>query len=220
MPSILIAGATGLVGRAAVQLAARDSRFTAVSALVRRPVTFDDARGRVEVRLVDWDGLESTPEACRADVVLCALGTTMREAGNREAFRRVDHDYVLTLARVGLSQGATHFLLVSAVGADAGSRIFYNQVKGEVEAGVAGLGYAGVTVARPSILVGKRRVARAGERIAEVAARFLPARWRPVGAEQVAGALLEAGAEGPRGFRVIENAALRRHPVTMPGGMR
>ncbi|MGH7585451.1 MAG: NAD(P)H-binding protein, partial [Gemmatimonadales bacterium] len=157
MPTILIAGATGLVGRAAVRLAARDRRFTGVFALVRRPVTFDDGAGRVEVRLVDWDGLESSPEACQADVILCALGTTMRDAGSREAFRRVDHDYVLTLARVGLSQGATHFLLVSAVGADAGSRIFYNQVKGEVEAEVAGLGYAGVTVARPSILLGERR---------------------------------------------------------------
>jgi uncharacterized protein YbjT (DUF2867 family) len=220
MPSILIAGATGLVGRAAVQLAASDRRFAAVIALVRRPTTFDDGAGRVEVRLVDWDGLESTPEACRADAILCALGTTMRDAGSREAFRRVDHDYVMTLARVGLSQGATHFLLVSAVGADVGSRIFYNQVKGEVEAGVAGLGYAGVTVARPSFLVGERREARAGERIAGVAGRLLPERWRPVRAEQVAGALLEAAALGPRGLRVLDNAALRRHRVMMTGQVR
>lgn len=220
MPTILIAGATGLVGRAAVQLAARDRRFTAVFALVRRPVSFDDGAGRVEVRLVDWEGLESTPEVCRADVILCALGTTMRQAGSREAFRRVDHDYVLTLARVGLSQGATHFLLVSAVGADPGSRIFYNQVKGEVEAGVAGLGYAGVTVARPSFLVGERREVRSGERIATVAAGLLPGRWRPVRAEQVAGALLQAGAEGPRGFRVLDNVALRGHRVARRGGGR
>lgn len=209
MTSLLVAGATGLVGRAAVQLAAADSRFSGVAALVRRPAHFGGASGRVEIRQVDWGGLESTPEACRADAVLCALGTTMRAAGSRAAFRLVDQDYVVTLARLARSQGASHFLLVSAAGADPHSRLFYTRVKGEVEAVVAGMGFPGVTIARPSFLTGERRESRPAERLALLVARFLPSRWAAVPAASVASALLAAAIDGPRGVHVIENPALR-----------
>lgn len=212
MPSLLVAGASGLVGRAAVRLAAADPRFPAVAALVRRPVDFGTAAGRVELRRVDWSRLESTPEACRADVVLCALGTTMRAAGSRPAFRVVDHDYVINLARLARAQGATHFLLVSAIGASPRSRLFYSRVKAEAEAAVSGLGYPGVTIARPSFLAGERSEPRPGERIGLAVARFLPARWASVPAASVASALLAAALAGPRGIRVIENPELRRHP--------
>ena len=212
MPSLLVAGATGLVGRAAIRLAAADPRFPEVAALVRRPVDFGEPAGRVDVRRVDWDGLDSTPEACRADAVLCALGTTLRAAGSRAAFRTVDHDYVLALARLARAQGAAHFLLVSALGADPGSRVFYSRVKGEVEAAVTGMDYPGVTIARPSFLAGDRPEPRPGERVGVAVARFLPARWASVPAASVASALLGAALGGPRGLTVIENPELRRHP--------
>jgi uncharacterized protein YbjT (DUF2867 family) len=212
MPSLLVAGATGLVGRAAVRLAAADPRFTSVAALVRRPVDVGNAGGRVDIRQVDWDRLDSTPEACRADTVLCALGTTLRAAGSRAAFRTVDHDYVIVLARLARGQGATHFLLVSALGADSGSRVFYSRVKGEVEAAIASMGYPGVTIARPSFLAGDRPDPRPGERVGLAVARFLPARGGSVPAASVASALLAAALAGPRGLRVIENPELRRHP--------
>ncbi len=212
MPSLLVAGGTGLVGHAAVRLAAADPRFAPVGALARRPVDLGPSAHGVEVRQVDWDRLESAPEACRADAVLCALGTTLRAAGSRTAFRTVDHDYVVALARLARAQGASHFLLVSALGADPRSRIFYSRVKGEVEAAVAGLGYPGVTIARPSFLAGDRPEPRPGERLGLAVARFLPARWSPVPAASVASALLAAALGGPRGLRVIENPELRRHP--------
>lgn len=211
MPSLLVAGATGLVGRAAIRLAAGDPRFSAVAALVRRPVDFGVPAGRVEVRRVDWDALDATPDACRADAVLCALGTTRRAAGSRAAFRVVDHDYVVALARLARAQGATHFLLVSALGADPRSRVFYSRVKGEVEAAVAGMGWPGVTMARPSFLAGDRPEPRPGERLGLAVARLLPARWASVPAASVACALLAAALAGPRGHSVIENAELRRH---------
>jgi uncharacterized protein YbjT (DUF2867 family) len=212
MPSLLVAGATGLVGRAAVRLAAADPRFTGVAALVRRPVGLRDAGDRVDIRQVDWDRLDSTAEACRADAVLCALGTTLRAAGSRAAFRTVDHDYVVALARLARGQGATHFLLVSALGADPRSRVFYSRVKGEVEAAIARMDYPGVTIARPSLLAGDRSDPRPGERVGLAVARFLPARWGSVPAASVASALLAAALAGPRGLRVIENPELRRHP--------
>lgn len=211
MPSLLVAGATGLVGRAAIRLAAGDPRFSAVAALVRRPVDFGVPAGRVEVRRVDWDALDATPDACRADAVLCALGTTRRAAGSRAAFRVVDHDYVVALARLARAQGATHFLLVSALGADLRSRVFYSRVKGEAEAAVAGMGWPGVTIARPSFLAGDRPEPRPGERLGLAVARLLPARWASVPAASVACALLAAALAGPRGHCVIENAELRRH---------
>lgn len=213
MTTILVAGSTGLVGRAAVRLAGADPRFDSVAALVRRPASFEDADGRIEVRQVDWGGLESLPEACRADVVLCALGTTMRAAGSQAAFRVVDHDYVLSLARVARSEGARHFLLVSAAGADPRSRIFYSRIKGEVEAGVTALGYPGVTIARPSFLAGARAESRPAEQVGVAVARILPARWAPVPAASVASALLGAALDGRAGVRILENAELRRAPA-------
>src|SRR5690606_5107426 len=128
------------------------------------------------------------------------------------AFRTVDHDYVLALARLARAQGAAHFLLVSALGADPGSRVFYSRVKGEVEAAVTGMDYPGVTIARPSFLAGDRPEPRPGERVGVAVARFLPARWASVPAASVASALLGAALGGPRGLTVIENPELRRHP--------
>ncbi|HJS47724.1 MAG TPA: NAD(P)H-binding protein [Gemmatimonadales bacterium] len=212
MTSLLVAGATGLVGRAAVGLAATDGRFDRVAALVRRPADFRGVDGRLDVRQVDWSGLDSTPEVCRADAVLCALGSTLRAAGSRSAFRRVDFDYVVNLARLARAHGASHFLLVSAIGADPRSRAFYTRVKGEVEAAVAELGYPGVTIARPSFLAGVRDRPRLGERIGVALSRFLPDRWASVPAASVASALLAAALEGPRGLRVMENPELRRFP--------
>ncbi len=212
MTSLLVAGATGLVGRAALQLAAADARFAHVAALVRRPVTFPEATARVEIRRVDWDRLADTPGACRADAVLCALGTTMRTAGSRAAFRLVDRDYVLSLARLALAGGASHFLLVSAAGASPSSRLFYSRVKGEVEAAVGSLGFPALTIARPSFLDGERAESRPGERIGVAMARFLPARWAAVPAGSVASALLAAALDPTRGTRVLENRELRRHP--------
>jgi uncharacterized protein YbjT (DUF2867 family) len=91
------------------------------------------------------------------DHVFCALGTTMRQAGSEAAFRLVDFDYPVALARATLSRGARHFLLVTAVGASTSSRFFYNRVKGEVEAAIIALGFRSLTIARPSLLLGGPR---------------------------------------------------------------
>jgi uncharacterized protein YbjT (DUF2867 family) len=125
----------------------------------------------------------------------------------------VDHDYVLSLARVARAEGARHFLLVSAAGADPRSRIFYSRVKGEVEAGVTALDYPGVTIARPSFLAGARAESRPAERVGIAVARILPARWAPVPAASVASALLAAALDGHQGVRILENAELRRAPA-------
>jgi uncharacterized protein YbjT (DUF2867 family) len=157
---------------------------------------------------VDFDRLDDHAELFRVDAVFCALGTTMKQAGSRDRFRRVDHDYVLDVARLGAEHGARHFLLVSAIGANAQSRVFYNRVKGEVEEAVSALPYRSVTIVQPSLLLGDRTEVRRGETIGEKLAFLLPRRYKPVKATAVAAALVRAAREDRAGRRVVASAEI------------
>ena len=206
----LLAGATGLVGRECLRLLAGDGRIAEVRVLVRRPLPSESRGPRVRECRTDFDRLHEHPEWFRVDWVFCALGTTIRQAGSGEAFRRVDFEYSLAVAKAARAGGARHFLLVSAVGAKPRSRVFYNRVKGELEDAVLGLGYPSVTIARPSLLLGDRREWRLGEQIAKPFAWLGPPRWRPVHAWQVAAALVRAAHAGAPGVQILENPQLRR----------
>jgi uncharacterized protein YbjT (DUF2867 family) len=204
----LIAGATGLVGQALVRRLSADPAWSEVRALVRRELPAELAAPTVVPVTVDYTRLDPPPAWAAADQVFCALGTTMRQAGSREAFRRVDFDYPVALARAALAQEARHYLLVTAVGASAESRFFYNRVKGEVEEAILALGYRSVTIARPSLLLGPRKETRLGEQVAKVLGVLAPARWKPVEATSVAAALVEAARRDLPGVRVLENPEL------------
>jgi uncharacterized protein YbjT (DUF2867 family) len=216
-PSVLVAGASGLVGRAVVRRLVAQSWPGRVTALVRRAGTLTAEHampGRLHEYVIDFERLDA-PEArpaLAADIVICALGTTLRQAGSEAAFRRVDVEYPAELARRAFAAGAHHFLLVSALGADARSRVFYNRCKGEAEAEILSVGFASVTVVRPSLLLGKRAELRRGERIAQSLSRaigwMVPRPWRPVPAESVAAALVSAARVDAPGVRLLENAAL------------
>jgi uncharacterized protein YbjT (DUF2867 family) len=206
---IVVAGATGLVGRECLRLASRHPGITRILALVRRFVHPSAQPERVEYVRVDFDRLDEATLAVPVDAVICALGTTMRQAGSREAFRRVDLDYVAALAARGLAWGARHFLLVSAVGANPRSRIFYNRTKGEAEAAVLALPWPSVTIVRPSLLLGPRSERRPLEELARPLGWLLPPRYRPVPAARVAAALLADILAPPAGRHVIENRDLR-----------
>ncbi len=208
----LVAGATGLVGEALVRDLARDPAWSEVRALTRRPSS-QPAGSTVVTVPVDYDQLASLPGWARADHVFCALGTTMRQAGSREAFRRVDFEYPLGLARAAHVQGARHFLLVSSVGASATSRVFYSRVKGEIEDAIVALGFRSVTIARPSFLVGQRADPRPGESLGIALARLAPGRWRPVEATRVARALVNAAKANLPGVRILENTAILATPL-------
>ncbi len=205
----LVAGATGLVGQALVRQLAADSAWREVRALTRRDLPPGLAGGSIAPVRVDYSRLDPAPDWAGADHVFCALGTTMRQAGSEEAFRRVDFDYPVALARATLERGARHFLLVTTVGASPDSRFFYNRVKGEVEAAIIGLGFRSLTIARPSLLLGDRGTFRWVEQVGRMAGIFSPARWRPVTAEQVARALIAAARRDEPDVRILENAELR-----------
>lgn len=205
---MLLAGATGLVGGEILRRLARDARVVQVRALVRRPLAPGDGGARVLECRTDFEHLEQHPEWFEVDTVLCALGTTIRVAGSQAAFRRVDHDYPLAIARAARARGADHFLLVSALGADAHSRVFYNRVKGELEDAVRALGYRCVTIARPSVLLGDRALRRSGEEVARRIGWLAPKRFRPVRASCVAAALVRAAFIPSVGVEILENPAL------------
>jgi uncharacterized protein YbjT (DUF2867 family) len=201
--SALVAGATGLVGRELTLQLGRSGNYGRIAALVRR--SSEDLPDTVTQVRVDYERLEDAAEHLRADHVYCALGTTIRAAGSQEAFRRVDHDYVVALARRAREHGACHFLLVSSLGANPRSRVFYSRVKGEVEAAIRSLGYPAVTIVRPSLLLGQRKEFRLGEVLMKPFGPLLPRSYRPVHARAVAATLIHAAQDEHAGVRIIES---------------
>lgn len=225
---VLIAGATGLVGREALRACLLDPGVTEVRALVRRPVTLDAVLGplatqtptptpeqlqRFKPAQVDFQRLERDPALFAVDTVVCALGTTIRQAGSQQAFRQVDFDAPLQIAQLAHAQGARRFLLVSALGASATSRVFYSRVKGELEDAISAIGFEQLVIARPSLLDGDRAQSRPGERLGLMVSKafgfLLPSSYRPVHVRQVAQAMLRAGAQSGAGRRVLTNAQMR-----------
>jgi len=206
---LLLVGATGLVGSHVLRQALDDARISAVVAPVRRPLA---SHAKLDAPVVDFDNLPVDALWWQADAVVCALGTTMKQAGSRDAFRRVDHDYPLAVAKLARQQGTPAYVLNSAVGANAGSRFFYNQVKGELEHHLAGCGFASLTFVRPGLISGPRPEFRAGERTAEVILKalgpLLPRRVRVNPADNIARALLEAAIEAKPGVSIISSAVL------------
>lgn len=209
---ILVAGATGLVGRALIDELLAETPAPRIHALVRRRPA--DADARVDWVVADFAALPALPAA---DEACCALGTTIAVAGSQAAFRAVDFDAVFAFARAAKAAGASRFAVVSALGADPRSSVFYNRVKGEMEKAVAALGFASVVIARPSLLAGDRaslgQPARFGERLALAATGpirgLVPKAWRPIEAKTVARAMVRALREASPGVRIVESAALQ-----------
>lgn len=204
----LVAGATGLVGSLLLRQLAADAAWPDVRALVRRPAGLGD--GRVREVVVDFEHLEDAREDLRATHVFCALGTTMRQAGSRDAFRAVDLDYPARLARLAASFGARHFSLVSSLGADPRARVFYARVKGEAEEAVRAAHLRSVAILRPSILLGQRSQVRPAEALGRVISLLVPGRYRGVEAVQVARVMTHLAVAAEPGVHVVESEEIRR----------
>ena len=210
-PGLLIAGATGLVGRELVRLATAEATWQPVHLLVRRAMP---APVGAQLLQVDFARLRKLPAAGSA---CCALGTTIAVAGSQAAFRAVDFDAVVAFARAAHRAGVRRFATVSALGASPRSASLYSRVKGEAEEALAAIGFETLIVARPSLLSGDREAlaqpARRGEQIALALTRplagLLPRAWRPIEAATVARALLRALLERGPGRHVIESGELQ-----------
>lgn len=211
MKTALIAGSTGLIGKALVQALLDSDRYGLVKALTRTPLAI--AHPKLQSINVDFAKLDDYRDRLEADDVFCCLGTTMAKAKTKENFRRVDYDYVVSLAGITSSKGARQFLLVSALGADKNSGIFYNRVKGEAEEAVRDISFQAVHILRPSLLLGPRDESRPGEDAAKVMYRvfgwLIPKKYKAIDSETVARAMVQLAAREEQGVFVHESRDIR-----------
>lgn len=203
---ILIAGATGLTGEHLLDRLLSEPTVSRVLAPTRRPLA---AHPHLENPVGDLATLLPTLSG-EVDTAFCCLGTTIKQAGSQEAFRAVDHDLVLAFARRALELGARHLVVISALGANPQSSVFYNRVKGETEEALKAMGWPQLTIARPSLLLGTRHDFRLGERLAAPLLRWLPGKYRGIDACALARALWRLALEEQNGIRVIDSSDLRR----------
>lgn len=207
----LIAGTTGLVGGFCLQALLDAPNYAKVIALVRKPL-FKPHR-KLQVIQSNFDDLQNDLAGIHTHDVYCCLGSTMKKAGSREAFRKIDLSLVVKLAVLMKDQGAEQFVVITALGADKNSKVFYNRVKGETEAVLQGLGYQCLRIIRPSLLLGPREEFRPGEKAAVMLAPLLRPiffgalkKYQPVEAEKVAHFMVKVASEQPiSGVHVYES---------------
>lgn len=214
MTTLLLAGATGLVGRHVLELALEDSRISRIVAPTRRPL---DPHPKLENPLVDFDRLPVDADWWRVTSVVCALGTTQAKAGSTEAFQKVDHHYPLQIAQITRRAGAQSFALCSALGADASSRFIYLRTKGQLEDDLCKLGFPSVTILRPGFLEGKRSEHRPLERVTGAILRrlqpIIPARFRLSPSPVVARLLIDGAVAGLPGRHIVEAEDVAGRPA-------
>ncbi|WP_299250866.1 NAD-dependent epimerase/dehydratase family protein [uncultured Cytophaga sp.] len=159
----LIAGASGLVGSSLVELLLNGAEYSQVISLQRGPSSL--MHPKLKVIQIDFDALDAVSLPAITDVY-CCLGTTIKKAGSKEAFKKIDYAYPLALAKLGASYGAKHFIIITAMGANSSSFIFYSKVKGELQDDLAkNQVIPEISIVQPSLLLGHRTDARVGEGI-------------------------------------------------------
>jgi uncharacterized protein YbjT (DUF2867 family) len=167
----LVLGATGLIGKELVKILSDNNQYERIHLLVRRPIELTSKN--CEIHIINFDDLAKHLELFKVTDVFCCLGTTIKKARTKEAFRKVDYDYPVEAARLAKENGAEKYLIVTAMGADTKSLFFYNRVKGEVEEALNRLNLPSLHLFRPSLLLGEREEFRFGEKLAEKASGVL-----------------------------------------------
>jgi len=213
MKTALIAGATGLIGNQLLQLLLDDTYYDRVKIITRKLI--DIQHSKLENIVLDFDRLSEHYAVLKSDDVFCCLGTTIRIAKTKEAFRKVDYEYPLELARIAKNQGAEQYLLVSALGANKNSSVFYNKVKGEIEEAISQIGFRSLHIFRPSLLLGNRTEERAGEGAATAFFKLfgflIPTKYKAIDSGKIAKAMLALAKENSAGFYFHESKELQKY---------
>ena len=206
---ILIAGATGLVGSHVLEMALSNPQVEHVIAPVRRTLP---EHPRLTTPIISFDNLDTNTDLWNVDAVICALGTTMKLAGTKEAFRKVDYELPLNIATLANEHGCKIFALNSAIGANANSPFFYNRVKGELEDSLKNLSFNSLTLVRPGPIEGERQQKRMNEQmttfILSRISPLLPDRWKLNPAKNIAQALLDSVINPATGILIIPSNKL------------
>jgi len=203
---VLLAGATGLTGEHLLDRLLSEPTITRVLAPSRRPLAehphLENPVGDPTAFLPQLNG--------RVDIAYCCLGTTIKQAGSEQAFRAVDLDMVVAFAKRAREMGARHLIVISALGADRRSSIFYNRVKGEMEYALRAQDWPQLTICRPSLLLGERTEPRLGEKVAGPLSRLIPGKYHGIEACQLARAMWRLALEEQDGVRIVESDELRK----------
>ena len=214
MKTALIAGASGLVGSRLMYCLLKDSSYSKVIVLLRKELAIKDPK-LVQV-IVNYDELYKYKEQLIADDVFCCLGTTIGKAGSQKEFSKVDFTYPLALATLAAENKSAQFFIITSLGADKNSSIFYSRTKGEVEAGIAALGIKKVFFIRPSLLLGTRKEFRLGEEIARGLSPLLSffllgtlKKYKPIHDIEVARAMQVLASDYQEGAHIIESHVLK-----------
>lgn len=206
----LLLGATGLVGAELLTRLRAEPFYDRIVVFTRRPLSDLDDDPKVEARVIDFDDPDSYLTYLDGiDHVYCALGTTNKKTPDKTAYRKVDVVYPYELAEAAQVHGAEHYLLVSALGADPDSRVFYNRIKGELELMLRDLRFRSLTIAHPSLLLGERDEFRLGEAIMKRLSFLFPPKYKPIHARTVAAALVAAGTADEPGVHVLSSRTMR-----------
>ncbi|MDP2189491.1 MAG: NAD(P)H-binding protein [Sphingobacteriaceae bacterium] len=208
----LILGYTGAVGSALLEELVKSDKVNGIVCLGRRPAAYD--HHKIQFVQADLSKLVNHLDAFSGiSRVYCCLGTTMKQAGSKEAFKNVDYNMVVDAANIAKQAGVTHFSLVSAVGADAKSKIFYNRVKGETEKALEAVSFDRLSIYRPGLLLGERKEIRVGERIGAAILPFIqwlfPTRFRSIQVRTVAKAMLLNSIKTDEGLEIIFNDEMK-----------
>lgn len=210
-----LVGATGLIGGELLKLLLNDSYFKKVRILVRRPFTLEHPK--LEKKLVDFDDPDSLLVALDgSDAIFVTVGTTQRKvSGDKDAYKKVDFDIPVNIARFGKMIGCKIFVLVSAIGANSKSKNFYLKLKGKVEDEIGKIGIESVHIMRPSMLFGSRNESRPLERIGQPLMKLfsflLPSKYKPIQASEVARAMLSASKKNENGFFVHQYSSMKNY---------
>lgn len=211
MKTAIVAGNTGLIGSQLLELLLKDDSYQGVIGLSRNPM--QATHHKLRNLVVDFDKLGEFSAQLIADDVFCCLGTTMRQAGSREAFRKVDFEYPLSLARITYTQGARQFLVVTSLGSSKNSSVFYNRVKGEVEEALQEVKFESLHIFRPSLLLGPRKEQRTGESIGKPVMHFIgfliPKKYKAIESVKVARAMVAFAMKQQSGLNVHDSAELQ-----------
>jgi uncharacterized protein YbjT (DUF2867 family) len=207
----LVVGTTGLIGAQLLDLLLGDNRYTRVIALSRKPLAVNHKK--LDNVVVDFKQLSEYADRVKADDVFCCLGTTMKQAGSKEAFHKVDFEYPFEIAKMTRKLGAKQYLLITALGANKKSSFYYNRVKGEIEEAIDGLGFESYHIFRPSFLEGNRVYSRAGEDATKVFFKIfgflVPKKFKAIDSVKVAHAMLMKVKEESQGKFIHESDVLQ-----------
>lgn len=204
--NILLAGASGLTGEHLLDRLLNEPTVSRVLAPSRRPLA---AHSRLENPV--GDPAVFLPQLSGpVDIAFCCLGTTIKQAGSEEAFRAVDLDMVVAFAKRARELGARHLIVISAIGADPDSSIFYNRIKGQMEQAVIAQNWPQLTIVRPSLLLGERMEPRLAEKLAGPLSRLIPGKYHGIEVCELARAMWRLALEEQTGLRIVESDELRK----------